>query len=501
MEECPASWWEAALMPQSRHPSSVSRAADGQLGGGAVERRSPTGRHHQTSGLEPSARSHSGQVTNQYRTRSPGRHRKCAPGTDTSGAPPGPVQHEIATVPVPRSINKLAMDRVTCRDTQFAGLGSLVSLSRPVSDIPADWGASCPADWGASCAHPIGQIVALLPARNESEDIATAMYFLHAQTRRPDRIIVIANNCTDSTADVAAACGAEVMILEGNHHKKAGALNYALAYILPKLHDEDAVLVQDADSYLDPGFIAATARKLGEGFAAAGGNFRGRPGGGLCGILQRNEYARYARDTARKQGRVLCITGVGTLFRVSALRDVAAGIRDGRLPDAGGGYVYSYATFTEDNWMTLALKHLGYQVISPKDATMTTEVMLTWRELAAQRLRWKRGAIEDLLSYGLTKHTLKGWGLQAVAFTGIFASLAYLATLAASPWLGFHVHLLFIALTGVYAIERAITVRHRGWKVAFASLTVFGEWIYDLFLQAVHLRAFWGMAWKTSKVW
>ena len=62
--------------------------------------------------------------------------------------------------------------------------------------------------------------------------------------------------------------------------------------------------------------------------------------------------------------------------------------------------------------MTLALTHLGYRVVSPKDATMSTEVMLTWRELARQRLRWKRGAFEDLLSFGFTRKTLKGWALQ-----------------------------------------------------------------------------------------
>ena len=119
------------------------------------------------------------------------------------------------------------------------------------------------------------------------------------------------------------------MVTEGNTHKKAGAINYALQRVLPGLADQDAVLVQDADTFLDPGFLAATTGKLSQGYAAAGGNFRGRAGGGMCGALQRNEYARYARDTARKQGRVLCITGVGTLLSVAALRDVVAAIKDG----------------------------------------------------------------------------------------------------------------------------------------------------------------------------
>lgn len=346
-----------------------------------------------------------------------------------------------------------------------------------------------------------GQIVVLIPAHNEAESIQQTLTALHAQTVPADRIIVIADNCSDGTAELAQAAGADVMVTDGNTHKKAGAINYALRRVLPGLADQDAVLVQDADSFLDPGFLAATTRKLSEGYGAAGGNFRGRSGGGVCGALQRNEYARYARDTARKHGRVLCITGVGTLLSVAALRDVVAAIEDGRLPDAGGGYAYSYATLTEDNWMTLALKHLGYPVVSPKDATMSTEVMLTWRELARQRLRWKRGAVEDLLSFGFTRKTLKGWGLQLVSVLGVLASVAYVSTLLAAPWAGFHPHPIFLWITVIYAAERLITVRSRGWKVSLLSATVLVEWGYDLYLQAVQLRALWGVVWRTQKAW
>jgi cellulose synthase/poly-beta-1,6-N-acetylglucosamine synthase-like glycosyltransferase len=345
------------------------------------------------------------------------------------------------------------------------------------------------------------QIVALLPAHNEAESIATTLRALNAQTRVPDQIIVICDNCTDATATIAAEHGATVWATSGNTHKKAGALNYALQRVLPGLGGDDAVLVQDADSFLDPDFVAVTEAKLAEGFAATGGNFRGREGGGLCGVFQRNEYARYARDTARKRGRVLCITGVGTLFRVSALRAVSAGIADGRLPDSGGGFVYSYATLTEDNWMTLALKHLGLRYVSPKDATMSTEAMLTWTDLGRQRLRWKRGAFEDLLSFGLTRHTLKGWGLQLISTLGVIATLVYVGTLAAAPWLGFHPRLWFLSITLVYSLERVITVRSRGWRVQLFSATVFPEWFYDLFLQAVQVRALWGVLWRTSKAW
>jgi cellulose synthase/poly-beta-1,6-N-acetylglucosamine synthase-like glycosyltransferase len=350
-------------------------------------------------------------------------------------------------------------------------------------------------------AGAVGKVVALVPAHNEAESIGATLRALAGQSRVPDVVIVICDNCTDATAEIAREHGAVVWATEGNGHKKAGALNYALRRLLPGLDDGDAVLVQDADSYLDPEFVAVTAGKLGEGYAAAGGNFRGREGGGVCGMLQRNEYARYARDNARKRGRVLCITGVGTLFRVRALREVAAAIADGRLPDAGGGYVYSYATLTEDNWMTLALKHLGFAFVSPKDATMSTETMLTWRDLARQRLRWKRGAFEDLLSFGFTRHTVKGWWLQLVSTIGVLATLAYLGTLLAAPWLGFHPRLAFLGLSAAYALERVITVGSRGWKTQLFAATVFPEWLFDVFLQAIQVRALCGAIFRTDREW
>jgi cellulose synthase/poly-beta-1,6-N-acetylglucosamine synthase-like glycosyltransferase len=336
------------------------------------------------------------------------------------------------------------------------------------------------------------RVIALLPAHNEAESIAATLAALRDQTRVPDVVIVICDNCTDDTARIAAEHGATVWSTEGNSHKKAGALNFALERVLPGLDDQDAVLIQDADSFLDPDFVAVTAAKLDQGYAAVGGNFYARAGGGLCGAFQRNEYARYARDNARKHGRVLCITGVGTLFRVSALRAVAAAIADGRLPDSGGGFVYSYATLT---------KHLGFRFVCPKNATMSTEAMLTWRDLGKQRLRWKRGAFEDLLSYGLTRHTLKGWGLQLVSAVGVAATLIYVGTLILAPWLGFHPKLWFLSITLIYALERVITVSARGWKIQVFSAAVFPEWFYDLFLQAVQIRALWGAAWRTSKSW
>ena len=67
----------------------------------------------------------------------------------------------------------------------------------------------------------------------------------------------MADNCSDATPDIARQLGAEVFETVGNTHKKAGALNQALADLLPELGDNDLVMVMDADTTLDDGFLRA----------------------------------------------------------------------------------------------------------------------------------------------------------------------------------------------------------------------------------------------------
>ncbi len=51
-------------------------------------------------------------------------------------------------------------------------------------------------------------VAALIPAWNEEKFIAATIEGLGRQTRPPDLIVVIANNCTDDTAAAARAAGA-----------------------------------------------------------------------------------------------------------------------------------------------------------------------------------------------------------------------------------------------------------------------------------------------------
>ena len=68
-------------------------------------------------------------------------------------------------------------------------------------------------------------ITVLIPAHNEAGCIAATIASLRAQSSSPERIIVVADNCTDDTVPIARAAGVEVVETVGNQKKKAGALN------------------------------------------------------------------------------------------------------------------------------------------------------------------------------------------------------------------------------------------------------------------------------------
>jgi len=362
-------------------------------------------------------------------------------------------------------------------------------------------------------ARDLGDVYALLPAHNEQSGIADAIVSLRAQSEPPTEIIVIADNCTDRTEEIARALGVTVWRTADNRHKKAGALNQALAALDVRLRDDDLVLVMDADSLLDDGFVRGARKALeapdgaregrgGDRIGGVGGTFLGGPGGGLLGVFQRNEYARYARDVRRLQGKALVLTGTASLFTMRVLREVASARRTGRLPDKSGlGQVYDVHVLTEDNELSLALMHLGYGILAPRECTLTTEVMTTWTDLAQQRLRWKRGALENIADYGLTRVTWGYWVRQLLSALGVLATVLYLTTLVWAVMSGLHLQPFWLAVSLVFVLERVITVRTRGWRQMLLAAPLVIEMVYDLFLQAVQAHAFAQALLRVDKRW
>jgi hypothetical protein len=70
------------------------------------------------------------------------------------------------------------------------------------------------------------KMLILIPAHDEEASIGNVLNSLLTQTRVPDRIVVIADNCNDKTEQIARRFrGATVMRTVGNTERKVGALN------------------------------------------------------------------------------------------------------------------------------------------------------------------------------------------------------------------------------------------------------------------------------------
>ncbi len=333
-------------------------------------------------------------------------------------------------------------------------------------------------------------VTVLIPAHDEASSIGQTIDSLLAQSHRPDRVVVVADNCTDATTAIARAHGAEVRESVDNRHKKAGALNQVLRDLVPTLGDNDTVMIMDADTVLDDGFLEAAVRRFTDDRAlmAVGGLFYGDEGAGVIGQFQRNEYIRYSREMDRRRGRVFVLTGTASLFRARALRTVAAS-RGSVIPGRPGD-VYDTAALTEDNEITIALKSLGALMISPAQCTVVTEIMPTWRHLWRQRLRWQRGALENLGAYGVTPQTFRYWAQQLGIGYGVVALSAYflliaLMVLSLDEWVWFP---FWIGLGLLFVLERLVTVWRGGWRARLLAVLLLPELAYATFLNVVYVK-------------
>ena len=347
------------------------------------------------------------------------------------------------------------------------------------------------------------RVTILVPAHNEEFSLPVTLGALKKQTRAPDRVIVVADNCTDRTVEIAHEMGYEAIESVDNVHKKGGALNQALAVILPDTDARDVIMVMDADTSLSPRFLEVGAQRFVQDpeLTSVGGVFYGEDGNGLIGQFQRNEYTRYSLQIRQRHGRVFVLTGTASMFRADALMDVAAA--RGVFIPGETGKVYDTAALTEDNELTLALKSLGATMTSPIECMVTTEIMPTWKNLWTQRKRWQRGALENLSAYGLTRATIRYWGQQVgIGYGTVALNLAILLMLitfmAVDSWIWFP---FWVIIGFIFLLERVITAWRGGWKARLLAVLLFPELAYDVFLQVVFVKCLIDIALAKRTTW
>ena len=114
----------------------------------------------------------------------------------------------------------------------------------------------------------VNRFMAIIPAHNEENVIGPLVESLMKQNYPKDcyDIYVIADNCTDRTAEIAEKLGAKVYKRFDDKHKTKG---YALQWFLDQKIKEDApydaFCIFDADNIVDSNFLKAMNKKLCQG--------------------------------------------------------------------------------------------------------------------------------------------------------------------------------------------------------------------------------------------
>ncbi|MEM9567948.1 MAG: glycosyltransferase [Cyanobacteria bacterium P01_E01_bin.34] len=111
---------------------------------------------------------------------------------------------------------------------------------------------------GALVTVALPRIAVLIPAHNEADNIATVVCEVRQQLGNGDRLIVVADNCTDDTAAIARSCGAEVIErLDLERCGKGYAIDFGMQYL--SASPPDIVVMLDADCHVEGGGIARIA--------------------------------------------------------------------------------------------------------------------------------------------------------------------------------------------------------------------------------------------------
>lgn len=184
------------------------------------------------------------------------------------------------------------------------------------------------------------KVVALVPAYNEAENIELTVHSLMDQTYPFEKVIVIANNCTDETIPIVKRLISEykkmgrkqlqLLIMKKNAGKKSGALNYGLTKVDKKIK---YVFGMDGDTIVDKKMVEEAVLHFRTEKETAGicSAYRTLPlkenasrWEKFLWRMQNIEFtlANAWRIENYKSARVL--PGVSVMFRMQALLEVAA---------------------------------------------------------------------------------------------------------------------------------------------------------------------------------
>jgi 1,2-diacylglycerol 3-beta-glucosyltransferase len=268
-------------------------------------------------------------------------------------------------------------------DLSLAGVGCVAALFGLYLLLLAVAALFAPRRRAGDVTAPVSRIAIVVPAHDEATTIARCIRSLQAQTYPKDlyEIVVVADNCTDDTAEIASAAGA--VVLERHRPDERGkgqALRFAFDRLLVREDGADAIVVVDADSFAEPELLEHLVRafEAGAGVVQAENlfSFHDEPGGNLRAV------AVLLINRVRPVGRAVLglpcgLTGSGMLFGACALRT----------------HPWNATSSVEDAEYALSLRLEGVRPAFAAGAVIRSEQAPNARAAEQQQLRWEGGKV------------------------------------------------------------------------------------------------------------
>jgi cellulose synthase/poly-beta-1,6-N-acetylglucosamine synthase-like glycosyltransferase len=228
-------------------------------------------------------------------------------------------------------------------------------------------------------------IAVLMPAHNEAVIIEQTLKPLLAQLAPQDRLIVIADNCSDETAAIARNLGATVIERQDNQKRGKGyALDFGLKYL--QAAPPEVVVMVDADCLVLDGAIEAIVRQALTQFRPVQATYLMASAGKKKPKEAVSSLAFMVKNLVRPSGLnylgLPCLlTGTGMAFPWSVLQKVSL---------ASGNIV-------EDMKLSLDLAIEGYPPSFCPGAKVIGCLPQQSEAARSQRTRWEHGHLQTLL--------------------------------------------------------------------------------------------------------
>ncbi len=297
--------------------------------------------------------------------------------------------------------------------------------------------------------------VVLMPAHDEAAGIALAIAAVLPQLDRGDRLLVVADNCTDATADIARGMGAEVLVRTDPVRRGKG---FALDAGVRSLEGQppDVVVVLDADCLLARTALARLASTCHSASRPVQALYLMRAPAGAALGRRLAEFAWIVKNQARPTGAAALgwpcqLMGTGMAFPWSQLRDA---------PLASGHLV-------EDMQLGLDLAAAGSAPQFCPEALVVSVFPSDREGVSTQRTRWEHGHL-SVIATAAPKLLVKS------LVTGDRPLLALVLDLMVPPLAS------FVIATGLLAVLGAISWLWgaSAWPVALSTaalaLSTFG---------------------------